>query len=151
MELEFRRKPPVPVRIGLHSGDVIFDDEQIFGDGVNVASRIESLGIAGSILLSDKIQDELINHREFNTVSIGTYQFKNVIRKIEVFALKHHELKVPVSPSSSKLKPRKPLTVFNRQAYPVALLKKASLSYHLSTWVATRNRSTSAKGLVKRF
>jgi pentatricopeptide repeat protein len=119
MQLEFRRKPLVPVRIGLHSGDVIFDDEHIFGDGVNVASRIESLGIAGSVLLSDKIQDELINHREFNTVSIGTYQFKNVMRKIEVFALNHHELIIPVSPSlASKLKTRKAAAFPHRTSIP---------------------------------
>jgi TolB-like protein/class 3 adenylate cyclase/Tfp pilus assembly protein PilF len=99
MQQEFRRKPIVPVRMGIHSGDIIFDEEQVVGDGVNIASRVESLGIAGSVLLSDKIQDELKNHPEFDTVSIGSFQFKNVERIIEVFALKHHGLVAPASPS----------------------------------------------------
>jgi len=45
--------------MGLHIGDIIFDDEQVVGDGVNLASRIESLGVAGCVLLSDKIHDEI--------------------------------------------------------------------------------------------
>ena len=51
MQQEFRQPPLVPVRIGLHSGDIVFDAESIFGDGVNLTSRIESLGVAGSVLL----------------------------------------------------------------------------------------------------
>ncbi|MBK9016993.1 MAG: adenylate/guanylate cyclase domain-containing protein [Saprospiraceae bacterium] len=43
---------PVPLRIGLHIGDIVFDGTDIYGDGVNLASRIESMGIAGAILLS---------------------------------------------------------------------------------------------------
>src|SRR4051812_7120699 len=78
MQRSFRQKPVVPVRIGLHSGDIIFDDNDIFGDGVNIASRIETLGTSGSVLFSDKIREELINHPEFKAVSVGSYHFKNI-------------------------------------------------------------------------
>src|SRR5687767_8462330 len=50
MQREFCTGTKVPVRIGLHIGDIIFDEDQIFGDGVNLASRIESLAIAGCVL-----------------------------------------------------------------------------------------------------
>ena len=87
--------PHVPVRMGLHIGDIIFNDEDIFGDGVNLASRIESLGVAGSILISDKANEELHNHPSLKTVSVGVYQFKNVKRAVEVFALNHEGLVKP--------------------------------------------------------
>jgi adenylate cyclase len=101
MQKKFLQLPQVPVRMGLHIGDIIFNQEQVFGDGVNLASRIESLGVAGSVLISDTANDELHNHPEFKTVSVGVYQFKNVKRTIEVFALNHEGL---VKPTPNSLK-----------------------------------------------
>lgn len=95
MQQQFLHLPHVPVRMALHIGDIIFNEEHVFGDGVNLASRIESLGVAGSVLISDKANDELHNHPEFKTVSVGIYQFKNVGRAVEVFALNHEGLLVP--------------------------------------------------------
>ncbi|MBF9254926.1 tetratricopeptide repeat protein [Pontibacter sp. 172403-2] len=95
MQQAFRQEPKVPVRIGLHMGDVIFDDEQLFGDGVNIASRIESLGVPGSVLLSDRVQEEIVNHPEFKTYSVGRYHLKNIARRVEVFALDHEGLVKP--------------------------------------------------------
>ncbi|MCB0578121.1 MAG: adenylate/guanylate cyclase domain-containing protein, partial [Phaeodactylibacter sp.] len=49
MQLGFREAPSIPVRIGIHTGDIFFSEEEIVGDSVNVASRIESLAVAGSV------------------------------------------------------------------------------------------------------
>jgi adenylate cyclase len=95
MQQAFCSWPQVPVRMGLHIGEIVFDDEHVFGNGVNLASRIESLGVAGSVLISDKVNDEIQNHPEFKTVSVGIYQLKNIERGVEVFALAHIGLKVP--------------------------------------------------------
>jgi TolB-like protein/class 3 adenylate cyclase/tetratricopeptide (TPR) repeat protein len=95
MQQLFVLEPPVPVRMGLHIGDIIMGEEQVIGDGVNLASRIQSLGVAGSVLLSDKVNDEILNHPDLHTVSVGTYQFKNILRPVEVFALNHEGLVVP--------------------------------------------------------
>ena len=65
MQQQFCQTPGVPVRIGLHLGDIIINDNHVFGDGVNLASRIESLSIPGAVLISDKIKDEIRNHPEF--------------------------------------------------------------------------------------
>jgi TolB-like protein/Tfp pilus assembly protein PilF len=93
------RQEGVPVRIGLHIGDVLFNNDQVFGDGVNLASRIESLGVAGSILLSDKVHDEISNHPQFRTESMGVFEFKNIDRPVEVFAIEHEYLIVPQASS----------------------------------------------------
>lgn len=95
MQIGFRQSPSVPVRIGLHMGDVMVNDEQVIGDGVNLAARVESLGIAGAVLMSDKIKDEISNHPELKTISLGSYLLKNVGRKVEIFALNHEELVMP--------------------------------------------------------
>ncbi|RYE59049.1 MAG: adenylate/guanylate cyclase domain-containing protein, partial [Sphingobacteriales bacterium] len=52
-------EPKVDLRIGLHLGDVAIEEEAIFGDGVNLASRIESLAVPGAVFLSEKIYDEV--------------------------------------------------------------------------------------------
>jgi class 3 adenylate cyclase len=62
--------------IGIHLGEVVVDKGDIFGDAVNVASRIRALGTAGSVLFSDKVADEVKNKAEFKAVSLGRYKLK---------------------------------------------------------------------------
>ncbi|HET6539606.1 MAG TPA: adenylate/guanylate cyclase domain-containing protein [Chryseolinea sp.] len=95
MQQQFLQAPTVPVRMGLHVGDIIFKEDDIIGDGVNLASRIESLGVSGSVLISDKANDELHNHPFLKTVSVGVYPLKNIKRSVEVFALNHEGLVIP--------------------------------------------------------
>jgi len=64
--------------IGIHQGEIMFEDGDIYGDAVNVASRIQTLGVPGSVLFSKKIKDEIHNKTEFQTVSLGSFEFKNV-------------------------------------------------------------------------
>ena len=97
MQLSFLSEPRVPVRMGLHIGDIMLNENQAIGEGVNLAARIEALGVAGSILLSDRVHDEIRNHPELKTVSLGTYQFSQIEREVEVFALQHKGLVIPPS------------------------------------------------------
>ncbi|MCP5108244.1 MAG: guanylate cyclase, partial [bacterium] len=92
---ELQKEPKIPVRIGLHIGDIVYDSEDIYGDGVNVASRVESLAAPGGVLVSDKVFDEIKNHPEFSTVSMGEFELKNVKRPLELFALTNKGLTVP--------------------------------------------------------
>jgi len=87
--------PPVPLRLGLHIGEVIYEDGKIMGDGVNIASRIQSLGLPGSILFSKEIFDKIRNHPEFKTVNLGRFRMKNVHEPMEVYALANDGLTVP--------------------------------------------------------
>ncbi len=90
-----QREKPVPIRIGLHLGDIVFDGTEVYGDGVNLSSRIESLGVAGSILISGKLNDELKNQRQLTTKSLGYFELKNIAKPVEVFAIANEGIKVP--------------------------------------------------------
>ncbi len=95
MQIAFQKEPVIPVRIGIHLGDIVITDDEIIGDGVNVASRIESLAVAGSVFISDKVYDEIKNHSSIETQSLKTFEFKNVDKPIEVFAVSNRGLVVP--------------------------------------------------------
>jgi TolB-like protein len=95
IQRELSREPRVPLRIGIHTGDIVYDDEGVFGDGVNVASRIQSLGTPGSILVSAKVFDEIKNQPSLNAVSLGEFNLKNVQRPLEVFAVQAEGIALP--------------------------------------------------------
>jgi len=88
-------EPKVDLRIGIHTGDVILEEEQIFGDGVNLASRIESLGVAGSILISEKVFDEIRNKQNIQTRELGYFELKNISQPVRVFAIANSGILVP--------------------------------------------------------
>ena len=95
IQQQLQAEPAVPLRIGLHIGEVIYEDGKIMGDGVNIASRIQSLGLAGSILFTKEIFDKIRNHPEFKTIYLGRFLLKNVADPMEVFALANEGLSVP--------------------------------------------------------
>ncbi|MDH2901347.1 MAG: adenylate/guanylate cyclase domain-containing protein [archaeon] len=90
-ELEDRRKSLdgagdfVQVRIGIHIGDVVHSENDIYGDAVNVASRIEPLAEPGGICLSDQVFEHVRNKIECPIVSLGRKELKNVQRLTEVY------------------------------------------------------------------
>jgi len=83
------------LRIGVHIGDIVFDDDDVFGDGVNVAARLESIAPVGGVCVSKSVFEELLNKKEFDGVPLGLQQLKGVGRLIDVFALKAEKLKQP--------------------------------------------------------
>lgn len=101
----------VPLRVGLHMGDIVFNNTEVYGDGVNLASRIESLGVAGSILLSGKLNDELKNHRHISTISLGHFELKNIDQSVEVFAIANEGITIPESLGSKAKKEKASKTI----------------------------------------
>lgn len=95
-QLHMQEKPWVQVRIGIHQADVVFDETDVYGDGVNIASRLESMAVPGSILVSGKVVDDIKNHKEIQSVSLGKYVLKNVKEPFEVFAISNEGLQVPL-------------------------------------------------------
>ena len=83
------------IKIGIHLGEVVFENDDVYGDGVNIASRIETLGIGSSILFSKTIRDQVKNNAEFQISSLGSFEFKNVDEPIEVYAISNPGFIVP--------------------------------------------------------
>ena len=129
-------EPKVPLRIGIHVGDIVMDDEQIYGDGVNLASRIESMGVPGSILITERVMPDLKNHPEFSAVSLGKYELKNVSEPMEVFAINDKGLTLPLPEELSKkpVKEKRELALKTIWLWAVAAL----IAFVLIGWVLVR-------------
>ena len=83
------------IRAGIHMGEVIIDKEDVFGDVVNVASRLESIAVPGSVLVSKETIDKLEMSNTLELVSLGMQSLKGVGKLIEVYAIKNKNLVVP--------------------------------------------------------
>jgi TolB-like protein len=71
------------------------DGNNIYGDGVNIASRLESFAAPGSILISGKAYDDIKNQKDIETLSLGKYALKNVKEQVEIYAISNEGLRVP--------------------------------------------------------
>ena len=97
LQLAMQTNPFVPLRIGIHTGDVVIEGNNVYGDGVNIASRMESFAVPGSIFISGKVYDDIKNQKDIQTVSMGRYVLKNVKEQVEIFAISNPGIKVPDS------------------------------------------------------
>jgi class 3 adenylate cyclase/Tol biopolymer transport system component len=79
--------PALSVRIGIHLGDVVFSNDTVLGDGVNVASRIHALAPPGGVCISANVYDEIRNKPAMRVKDLGEKTLKNVARPIRVYAL----------------------------------------------------------------
>jgi adenylate cyclase len=80
-------QPELKVRIGIHVGDVVFSNNTVLGDGVNVASRIHALAPPGGICVSAHVHDEIRNKPGTRFKDLGERRLKNVSRPIRVYQL----------------------------------------------------------------
>lgn len=119
LQIAFQQADKLPVRIGLNAGDIILKEGNIFGHTVNVASRVESMGIPGSVLLSSNVQQQIKNQAQFKLQSLGKFDFKNVDKSLEVFALANEGFPIPKKKEiKGKLKPQE--RTMSNWALPIA-------------------------------
>ncbi len=90
------------VRIGIHVGDVILRDKDVFGDGVNIASRIEPLAQPGGICVSEDVARQIRNKIAFPVTELGSAQLKNIELPVKVFAIQLPWLKPQASGAAAK-------------------------------------------------
>ena len=95
MQLELRKSPEVPLRIGIHTGDITYDESGAFGDGLNIASRVERLCIPGAVYITAKVFDDIKNHSWLSAISLGFFKLRNISAEMELYAVTSKGLSVP--------------------------------------------------------
>ena len=98
----------VEFRIGINVGDIIIEDEDIFGDGVNIAARLEALAEPGGICVSGRVEEDVHGKLDTAFEDIGEQQLKNIVRPVRVYRARpggtvnapaHPVLSLPDKPS----------------------------------------------------
>jgi TolB-like protein/class 3 adenylate cyclase len=82
---ELPEKRRMEFRIGVNLGDVIHEEERIYGDGVNVAARVESLAEAGGICISRSAYDQVKNKLTLGYENLGEYSVKNIAEPVRIY------------------------------------------------------------------
>lgn len=80
------------LRIGLHEGEVVEHEGDIYGDAVNIAARIEPFAAPGGVALSDKIQREIASFPEFSVTFIDQPNLKGIRQEVKIYCLTSHGL-----------------------------------------------------------
>ena len=96
IQRDLAAEPGVPLRIGIHTGDIVREAQGVYGDGVNVASRVQGLCPPGEVLVSERVYDDLKNQPGMFVRSLGHFELKNVTRPVEVFFVASEDRPVPV-------------------------------------------------------
>jgi adenylate cyclase len=94
-------------RIGINVGDIIIEGEDILGDGVNIAARIESIAEPGGICLSNAAYDQVRDKLKEKFVDLGEQALKNIARPVRVYQLDLAP-RTPSAPEAPQLKPAQP-------------------------------------------
>jgi TolB-like protein/class 3 adenylate cyclase/tetratricopeptide (TPR) repeat protein len=161
-----RDSRPLQLRIGLNLGDVIVEDSgDVYGEGVNVAARLESLCDPGGILISGKIHGEVDGKVEASFEDRGEQQVKNISRPVRIYAVRPVGMAERSAPAASSGDAKKPLSLPDKPSIAVLPFQNMSgdpeqeyfadgtvediitaLSRFKSLFVIARNSSFTYKG-----
>jgi adenylate cyclase len=141
------REPEVPdeqrirFRIGVNLGDVIAEEEDIFGDGVNVAARLEALAEPGGICVSRVVRDQVRDKLDYGFEDLGEQNVKNIVRPVRVYALRPEAVTDPPV-SRVPVVPRHRTNVLAAIATAAAALVIAVIAWWI--WPATKPATSPA-------
>jgi TolB-like protein len=93
----------IEFRIGIHQGDIVVEDGDIFGDGVNIAARLEGLAEPGGICVSARVQEDAAGKLDLAFRDLGEQQLKNIARPVRVFAIDVAGVPPPATTSVPRL------------------------------------------------
>ncbi len=88
----------IEFRIGIHVGDIIVDDNDIFGDGVNIAARLEGIAEPGGVCISDDAQRQLRGKVDFAFEDMGPQNLKNIVEPMRAWRLRMNASGSPAAP-----------------------------------------------------
>jgi adenylate cyclase len=98
----------IEFRVGIHMGDIVVEDGDIFGDGVNIAARLEGLADPGGICVSARVQEDAASMLDLAFEDIGEPELKNIARPVRVFRVGAKRVVQPSEPPAALPLPDKP-------------------------------------------
>jgi class 3 adenylate cyclase len=112
----------IEFRIGVHQGDIVVEDNDIFGDGVNVGARLEGLAEPGGICASARVQEDVAGRLDLTFEDMGEQALKNIARPVRVYQVRNATAKnfSAFTPSALPL-PDKPSIAASSRRYPQPL------------------------------
>jgi adenylate/guanylate cyclase family protein len=129
-------------RVGIHEGDIVVDEQDIFGDGVNVAARLQALSEPGGICISSRVYEDLAGRLELPFEDQGEQQLKNIARSVRIFCLGKKALAELRTTPSLEDGPNEPTGALQRhQRGPLAWLPTRLMPWRPATppWTAAFN------------
>jgi len=122
IQKQARQQIKEKIRIGLHLGDITFDHEDIFGDGVNIASRLQSAADPGGIYISESIQKSIRAKSTVKTKYLGQVKLKNVDYPVNTYSIVEDGLPIPSAAKIEQLKGNSLFHKLTRSAYTYIIL-----------------------------
>ena len=98
----------IEIRIGVHVGDIIIEEGDIFGDGVNIAARLESVAQPGGICISEDAYRQIRDKLDANFLDSGERQLKNIARPVRIYEFYPDTSPAGKTPASELARPDKP-------------------------------------------
>src|SRR5580692_167035 len=99
----------IEFRIGINLGDVIVEEHDIFGDGVNVAARLEALAEPGGISVSRVVRDQVRDRLDCTFEDLGEQQVKNITRPVRVYRVRDRDPDPAIPAEKAATGPSQPL------------------------------------------
>jgi len=126
IQLDCLNSNDLNLRIGIHLGEVVFEDNDVFGDGVNIASRLQTLAPIGGIYISEAVFRNIENQKEIETEFVKQETLKNVKYPVNIYQLK---LISPIKViSNSNVHPDKSRNHRNESRQSIAVLPFVNMS-----------------------
>jgi adenylate cyclase len=148
----------IELRIGINLGDVIVEGDDLYGDGVNIAARVEALADAGGVFVSNTVYNQVRDRLPFVFEDLGEQQVKNIARAVRVYRVRNGTRTAKIPAGSALQLPDKPsvavLAFTNMSVEPeqeffadgIAEDVITALSRYPSSFVIARNSSVTYKG-----
>src|SRR5260221_14257783 len=85
------------MRMGINLGDIMVDGGDVFGDGVNIAARLEAVAEPGSIYVSSTVYDQVVDKIDFDFEDLGPKELKNIRRPVHVYRMVGETVEAPTA------------------------------------------------------
>jgi adenylate cyclase len=109
----------IEFRIGIHVGDIIIDDNDIFGDGVNIAARLEGIAEPGSVCVSDDAQRQIRGKIDIAFDDLGSQTLKNIVEPMRAWRMRLNGGVPPIPPAEPPIEANQPLALPDKPSIAV--------------------------------